>query len=116
VRDEFDCERAEPLCSDGLSLADLEALSAEGAIIKLTETNKMDMLMKMLMGGWIPEGKRTQWLAFGVFAVAVINSGLAWGTGGEGMMDVLKEMQMQWETFAIAFGLYFVGEKVDTVK
>lgn len=38
------CERAAPLCSDGLSLAELEALAAEGRILK---ENEMD---EKLMG------------------------------------------------------------------
>jgi hypothetical protein len=95
----------------GLTGAELDALAREG-IPQPTET-KMDKLMKIIMGGWIPVEKRTQWVAMGMFVVALTNGLLAWGGGDAGMADFLGEMQKQWELIAGSFGLYFLGEKVD---
>src|SRR3990167_8404388 len=83
---------------DGLSPADL-ALVTEGALKPEREKTLMEMLMKIMMGGWIPSGNRTQWTAFMVASVAMINAVMAWGTGDVGFMDFLKAMQEQWLAF-----------------
>lgn len=76
----------------------------------------MDKLMKIMMGGWIPVDKRTQWTAF-IVAVGVLLDGIVkWGTGAEGFTDFLKAIGDNWPALAGAFGFYFLGEKVDAKK
>jgi hypothetical protein len=98
---------------DGLDAADLDALAGEGAIQSSIGETQMDVLMRIMMGGWIHSGSRTQWTAFLVALVAMIQAVMAWGAGDMAFMDFLKEVQAQWLVFANAYAIYFVGEKID---
>jgi hypothetical protein len=114
------CERVAPLSPEyqhmGLTGGELlGALATEGAT-NLMEKRPMDILMKIMMGGWIPAGSRSQWTAFLVAMVAMINATMAWGTGDMAFMDFLKEVQAQWLVFANAYAIYFLGEKIDGKK
>jgi hypothetical protein len=102
-----------PFPSDGLSAAELAALSTEGELQPRRTSMAMDWIMKLMMGGWIPAGKRTQWLACAVFLTTVVNGLIAWGTGDQGVVVFMQTMKEQWEAVALALGLYYVGEKVD---
>lgn len=97
---------------EGLTGGELTALATEGVVLR-KEGNPMDMLLKVVMGGWIPEGKRTQWLAMGTAVVAMLSSLMGWAAGDMDMTNLLKSLQENWVAFVAAYGLFFVGEKVD---
>lgn len=73
----------------------------------------MDILMKIMMGGWIPESKRTQWTAFGAALTGLVTSFFAMGTGDVSAQAFLQEVAARWPIFAGAYGLWFLAEKVD---
>lgn len=115
----MNCERRSPSLShslpvDGLSAGEIEACAAEGLTFELSrEKRNMDMFMKIMMGGWIPQGNRTQWAAFALFVGTLATQVVAWGSGGESLMDLLKMIGEKWQELVAAGGLYFLGEKVD---
>ena len=76
----------------------------------------MDYVMKFLMGGWLPQGQRTQWTAFAVAAGAVATAVVQWASGDMSLTELMKLMADKWPVFAAAYGLYFVAEKVDAKK
>lgn len=101
----------------GLTEAELRALANEGALTSLQgEKSKMDMLMKIMMGGWIPDGKRTQWTAFGVALSAIIVSFFQMGAGEMSAQAFFQLVAEKWEVLAGAYIAYFVGEKIDNKK
>lgn len=73
----------------------------------------MDWVMKLLMGGWIPEGKRSQWTAAAVAFGAIVVSIVQWGAGDMGAVELAKVLADKWAVFAVAYYGYFVAEKVD---
>lgn len=76
----------------------------------------MDWLMKLMMGGWIPVEKRTQWTAFGMAITTIVTTFFQMGTGEASAQMFLQMLAEQWEVFVAAYGLYFLGEKVDKAK
>jgi hypothetical protein len=115
------CERQPPSLSrtlpfDGLSVGELEALAVEGQPKPVYGGSIMDRLMKLFMGGWIPQGKRTQWAAFGVALSAVVVAFVQWGSGEMNLTELMKLLGEKWEILAFAFGGYFVAEKIDAAK
>lgn len=76
----------------------------------------MEWVMKILMGGWLPEGKRTQWLAFGAAVGAVIMAVLQWGTGEMSFTNLMTFVSDKWPIFLATYFMYFQAEKVDAVK
>jgi len=69
--------------------------------------------LKYLSGGWIPEGKRTQWLGIATFLATVLVSGVQWGTGSLDFMHFWDVVATNWPGFIAGLGLNFVGEKID---
>lgn len=76
----------------------------------------MDWMMKILMGGWLPEGQRTQWAAFAVALGAILTAVVQWASGEMQAVELMKLITDKWEVFAAAYGMYFVAEKIDAVK
>ena len=96
----------------GLAASELTALAGEGVPIKLKET-KMDWLMKLMMGGWLPQGQRSQWMAFAVALGAMVTAFVQWGSGDMGVMELTKLLGDKWPMFVAAWYGYFMAEKVD---
>ena len=76
----------------------------------------MYMLMKVLMGGWLPQGQRTQWAAFAVAFGAMVTAIVQWASGEMQLTELVKLVTEKWEVFAAAYGMYFVAEKIDAKK
>lgn len=76
----------------------------------------MDFVLKWVMGGWIPEGKRTQTMAAVVALGAILTSVVQWGTGDLSLVNLATVLKEKWEIFAVAYGTYFFAEKVDGKK
>ena len=75
-----------------------------------------EILMKIMMGGWIPQGKRSQTLAAAVAIGAIITSIVQWGSGDMTGMNLIHLLQEKWEVIAAAYVAYFVAEKIDAKK
>ncbi len=73
----------------------------------------MDWVMKLLMGGWLPEGKRTQMVAAATAMGALLVAFVQWAGGDMSLSQLMQLIADKWEVFALAFGGYFMAEKVD---
>lgn len=73
----------------------------------------MDMLMKIMMGGWIPAGKRLQWTAFGTALTAVVTCFFQMGTGDASAQAFFTLVAEKWEILAVSAMAFFSGEKID---
>lgn len=76
----------------------------------------MDMMMKILMGGWLPQGQRTQWTAFALAAGALMTAFIQWGAGEMNLTQLMQMVTDKWPAFVAAYGMYFMAEKVDAKK
>jgi hypothetical protein len=85
------------------------------SVIKRRKT-MTEILMKIMMGGWIPQGKRSQTLAAAVAIGAIITAVVQWGSGDMTGMNLLHLLQEKWEVIAAAYVAYFVAEKIDAKK
>ena len=75
----------------------------------------MDMLVKMMGGGWF-KGYRTQLLGMATVLGAVLYAVVQWMVGDVdfwGMLNVLKD---NWEALVLGYGAIFVGDKIDNLK
>ena len=97
----------------GLTRAELDALAIGGENKRGTS---MDMIMKILMGGWLPEGKRTQMVAAATAMGALLVALVQWASGDMALSALFQLITEKWEIFVLAFGGYFMAEKVDAVK
>lgn len=104
---------AVPQVADGLSGDEILALASEGQLHSVNGGISMDWLMKVLMGGWLPEGKRTQMVAAATALGALFTAIVQWGSGDMSFTALLQLIADKWEIFALAFGGYFVAEKMD---
>lgn len=108
---------AVPQVADGLSGDEILALAAEGQIIQpKRRATMMDWMMKIVMGGWIPQGKRSQILAFVTALTAMVMVFLDWGSGTMDFMHFMEAMKEKWMVLVAAYGVFFVAEKVDAKK
>jgi hypothetical protein len=73
----------------------------------------MDWFLKIMMGGWLPQGKRSQWTAAAVAAGAILVALVQWASGDMGLIELVKLVTDKWPVFAAAFYGYFMAEKVD---
>lgn len=76
----------------------------------------MGYLMYILMGGWLPEGKRSQWTAAAVAMGAVLVAIVQWASGEMQLTQLVQLVTEKWPVFAAAFYGYFMAEKVDNKK
>lgn len=76
----------------------------------------MDWVMKFVMGGWIPEGKRTQWTAFAAAVSALAVAFVQWGSGEMTAQMLVEMVADKWEILLGSLIAYFVGEKVDAMR
>jgi hypothetical protein len=122
VHQEVICERRSPSLSrnlpyDGLSAGELEALATEGQLnLQGGLDMNMDWVMKFFMGGWLPQGKRTQMVASATAMGAVLMAFVQWGSGEMNLTQLVTLLSEKWEVFVLAFGAYFAAEKVDALK
>jgi hypothetical protein len=75
-----------------------------------------EILMKLMMGGWIPQGKRSQTLAAAVAVGSVITAVVQWGSGDMTGMNLVHLLQDKWQVIVAAYIAYFVAEKIDAPK
>lgn len=73
----------------------------------------MDWMAKIFMGGWIPEGYRTQALGMATVVSALLISFVQWGTGDMTLHQLWADISGKWPAFVAGWGLFFLGEKVD---
>jgi hypothetical protein len=65
------------------------------------------------MGGWIPQGRRSQALAAAVALGTIVTSLVQWGSGDMNGMDLVHILQDKWLVLWGAYATYFLAEKVD---
>lgn len=76
----------------------------------------MEWILKLLMGGWLPQGKRTQWTAFAVAVGAVATAVVQWGSGEMSFTQLMTLLADKWAVFYASYTAYFIAEKVDALK
>ena len=70
--------------------------------------------LQYLSGGWIPEGKRTQWLGIATFLSTVVVSVVQWGAGAMDFTHLWDVIATNWPGFVTGLGLNYVGDKIDS--
>ena len=75
-----------------------------------------NILQVLFAGGWIPKGKRTQWLGVATVACTLVMALVKWGSGGMDVTHFLQIVSDNWQPLVMGLGLSFLGDKVDGVK
>src|SRR3990167_8822789 len=93
----------------GFSATEMGRLASEGAYqLANRRLRIMDMMMKVLMGGWLPQGQRSQWMAFSVALGAIVTAFVQWGAGEMNMTQLMQLLTDKWPVLMAAYGMYFV--------
>ncbi len=75
----------------------------------------MDMLFKMMSGGWL-KGKRTQVTGWAMVLGTVAYSVVLWLVGDVDFWGMLNTVKDNWPAVVAGYLAIFVGDKVDELK